>query len=103
MQNLFAVLLAMISQWLQVCSRASILWHSSLSSQAIKVKSEKYVKIRNEALPGALRNRGKGHLFRGGGRRPNFEGNRETKTIFGNRDIRKQFNFHFLGTGEQGN
>ena len=35
--------------------------------------------------------RGKGHIFKGNReQRPNFEGNRGIKTIFGNRDIRQQ-------------
>ena len=44
---------------------------------------------------------GNGIYFRGTGeQRPNFEGNRGTKTILGN--IRKQI-FDFLGTGEEAN
>ena len=45
--------------------------------------------------PGVLGNRGKGHLFQGNReQRPNFEGNRGTKTILGNREyiyIKKWF------------
>ena len=45
----------------------------------------------------------KGIYFRGTGeQRPNFEGNRGTKTIMGNREHRKQI-FDFGGTGEQAN
>ena len=45
----------------------------------------------------------KGIYFRGTWeQRPNFEGNRETKTILGNREHRKQI-FHFWGTREQAN
>ena len=45
----------------------------------------------------------KGIYFRGTwDQRPNFEGNRETKTILGNREHRKQI-FDFGGTGEQAN
>ena len=37
--------------------------------------------------PGVLGNRGKGHLFQGNReQRPNFEGNRGTKTILGHRE-----------------
>ena len=36
---------------------------------------------------GVLGNRGKGHLFQGNReQRPNFEGNRGTKTVLGNRE-----------------
>ena len=64
-----------------------------------------------EALPGVLGNRGKMVLFQGTGeQRSNFEGNRGTKTILGNREHKKT-NFRFLGnrgtsqfiSGEQGN
>ena len=62
-----------------------------------------------EALPGVLGNRGK-RVFISGEQRPNFEGNRGTKTILGNREHKKT-NFRFLGnrgtsqfiSGEQGN
>ena len=63
-----------------------------------------------EALPGVLGNREK-RAFISGEQRSNFEGNRGTKTILGNRDnIRKQI-FRYLGnrgtiqfiSGEQGN
>ena len=50
--------------------------------------------------PGVLGNRGKGHLFQGNReQRPNFEGNRGTKTLLGNREyiyIKSVF-------GQQGN
>ena len=64
-----------------------------------------------EALPGVLGNSGKrGIYFRGTWeQRPNFEGNRGTKTILGNRE-HKTTNFRFLGnkgtcqiSEEQGN
>ena len=63
----------------------------------------------NEALPGVLGNRGN-RAFISGEQRPNFEGNRGTKTILGNREHKKT-NFRFLGnrgtsqfiSGEQGN
>ena len=57
----------------------------------------------NEALPGVLGNSGKGFYFRGRGigeQRTNFEGNRGTKTILGNREHKKT-NFDFWGTWEQ--
>ena len=65
--------------------------------------------VKSEALPGVLGN--KGIYFRETGeQRPNFEGNRGTKTILGNREHKKT-NFRFLGnmgtsqfiSGEQGN
>ena len=64
---------------------------------------------KDEALPGVLGNRGK-RVFILGEQRPNFEGNRGTKTILGNRE-QKKTNFRFLGnrgtsefiSGEQGN
>ena len=44
-----------------------------------------------------------GLLFQGNtGTKANFEGNRGTKTILGNREHRKQI-FDFWGTGEQAN
>ena len=50
-----------------------------------------------EALPGVLGNRGKGYLFQGKReQRSNFEGNRGTKTILGNREHKKT-NFRFWG------
>ena len=62
-----------------------------------------------EALPGVMGNRGN-RAFISGEQRSNFEGNRGTKTILGNREHKKT-NFQFLenrGTsqfisGEQGN
>ena len=46
----------------------------------------------------------KGIYFRGTGeQRPNFEGNRGTKTILGNREHKKTFFFDYKGTGEQAN
>ena len=58
----------------------------------------------SEALPGVLGNSGiRVFYFRGTGKqRPNFEGNRGTKTIFGNRENKKT-NFRFWGKGEQDN
>ena len=45
----------------------------------------------------------RGIYFRGTGeQRSNFEGNRGTKTILGNREHKKT-NFRFFGTGEQAN
>ena len=68
--------------------------------------------VKSEALPGFLGKEGnKGIYFRETGeQRPNFEGNRGTKTIFGNRKHKKT-HFRFLGnmgtsqfiSGEQGN
>ena len=54
--------------------------------------------------PGGFGEQGnKGIYFRGTGeQRPNFEGNRGTKAILGNREHRKQI-FNFWGTGEQAN
>ena len=53
--------------------------------------------------PGLLGNRGKGHLFQGSReQRPNFEGNRETKTILGNREY-IYIKIGFRATGEQAN
>ena len=65
--------------------------------------------LSGEALPGVLENRGK-RVFISGEQRPNFEGNRGTKTILGIREHKKT-NFRFLGnrgtsqfiSGEQGN
>ena len=62
-----------------------------------------------EALPRVLGNRGK-RVFISGEQRSNFEGNRWTKTILGDREHKKT-NFRFLGnrgtsqfiSGEQGN
>ena len=54
-----------------------------------------------EALPGVFGNMGN-RAFISGEQRPNFEGNRGTKTIFGSGNIRKQI-FDFLGTGEHAN
>ena len=48
-----------------------------------------------EALPGVLGNRGK-RAFISGEQRPDFEGNRGTKTILENRE-HKNFFFQFLG------
>ena len=43
-----------------------------------------------EALPGVWGNRGNGHKFQGTrGTKANFEENRETKTILGNREQKK--------------
>ena len=54
-----------------------------------------------EAFPGILGNRGKGIYFKGAGeQRPNFKGNRGTKTILGNR-VHKRTNIRFFW--EQGN
>ena len=50
-----------------------------------------------EALPGVWGNREK-RAFILGEQRPNFEGNRGSKTILGNREHKKQI-FVFLGTG----
>ena len=53
--------------------------------------------------PGVLGNRGKGHLFQGNReQRPNFEGNRGTKTILGNREY-KYIKIGFRATGEEAN
>ena len=51
-----------------------------------------------EALPGVLGNRGNRAFISGGSgeQRPNFEGNRGTKTILGNREHKKTI-FRFLG------
>ena len=62
----------------------------------------------SEALPGVFEKQGKQGIF-SGEQRPNFKGNRGTKTILGNREHKKT-NFRFLGnrvtsqfiSGEQG-
>ena len=66
----------------------------------------------SEALPGVFREQGTQGIFfrRTGEKRPNFKGNRGTKTILGNREHKKT-NFRFFGnrgtsqfiSGEQGN
>ena len=55
----------------------------------------------DKALLGVLGNRGKGIYIRDTWeQRLYFEGNRGTKTILGNRELKKTF---FFGFGEQGN
>ena len=54
-----------------------------------------------EALPGVLGNRGN-RAFISGEQRPNFEGNRGTKTILGNREHKKTIFFFWGGGGNRG-
>ena len=57
----------------------------------------------SEALRGFEQQGKQGIYFRGTGeQRPNFEGNRGTKTMLGNREHEKT-NFRFWKTGEQAN
>ena len=65
-----------------------------------------------EALKGFLGTQGKKGIYfrRTGEQRPNFDGNRGTKTILGNREHKKTAHFQFFGnmgtsqfiSGEQG-